>query len=81
MPDSRLFDAHHSADLIQHPHDLTFPSQSSLLPIRRIGLYRLFELLQIFCFSAAFIKSSLKSGCARDMMRSARSHVVRPTRF
>ena len=43
--------------------------------------YRLFDLIHIFCSSAAAISSSRKSGWAIEISISARSQVVRPTRF
>ena len=43
--------------------------------------YRLFVLRQMPRVSASLISSSRKSGCAREMMSSALSHVVLPTRF
>lgn len=41
----------------------------------------LLEALHIFCFSASCIKRSRKSGCAKEMSISARSHVLLPDRL
>ena len=43
-------------------------------------VYRLFDFLQIPCFSAARIRSSRKSGCAMEIISSALSQVFRPRR-
>lgn len=49
--------------------------QESALPF-----YRLLRR-QIFCFSASLISSSLNCGCAMEIIISALSHVLRPSRF
>ncbi len=46
-----------------------------------IFCYLLLAGSQIFCFSAAFISSSLKSGWAMDTSASARSQVDLPARL
>ena len=42
---------------------------------------RLLDALHIFCFSAAAISFSLKSGWAMEIRSSALSHVLRPARL